>query len=83
LIEYIRTQVVIDNLNKSDFPEERLQAGEKIGERLLGKKLDTNDFKAEATYKNGNINIALQKDIFDHVSHKYCIIYDKNFNAQC
>lgn len=67
LIEYIRTQIVVDNLSGSDFPEDRLKAGEEIGERLLGKKLSTKESKAEATFKNGNITITLQKEIFDHV----------------
>ena len=67
LIEYIKTQIVIDSLNKSEFPDERIKAGEEIGERLLGKKLDVNEAKAEATFKNGSITITLQKEIFDHV----------------
>lgn len=67
LIEYIRTQIVVDNLNRNDFPEDRLKAGEEIGQRLLGNKSDTKETKAEATFKNGNITIALQKEIFDHV----------------
>src|SRR3989338_6932572 len=36
LIEYIRTQIVVDNLSRNDFTEERLNAGIEIGERLLG-----------------------------------------------
>lgn len=40
LIEYIRTQIIIDNLNKTDFPEERLSAGEQIGKKLVGSKIN-------------------------------------------
>lgn len=67
LIEYIRTQIVVDNLNKDDFPDERIKAAEEIGEKLLGGKLDVQEAKAEATFKQGNITITLQKEIFDHV----------------
>lgn len=67
LIEYIKTKIIINSLNKSDFPDERIKVGEEIGERLLGKKLDVNEAKAEATFKNGSITITLQKEIFDHV----------------
>lgn len=67
LIEYIKTQILINNLSKTNFPKERLQTGERIGERLLGERLDSSEFKVAAIYKNGNITIVLQKDIFDHV----------------
>lgn len=67
LIEYIRTQIAIDSFDKSDFPEGRLFAGELIGKRLLDGKIDAQESKAEATYKNGNITIILQNEIFDHV----------------
>lgn len=67
LIEYIRTQILVDGLSNNDFPVERLKAGEEIGEKLLGRKSTTKDTKAEATFKNGNITITLQKEIFDHV----------------
>lgn len=67
LIEYIESQIIIDNLKKEDFPEERLKAGKAVVDRLLGKKADKKENKSEATFKDGNINILLQKDIFDHV----------------
>jgi len=67
LIEYIESQIIIDNLKKEDFPSERLKAGKEVAERLLGKKTEKKENKTEATFKNGNINILLQKDIFDHV----------------
>lgn len=67
LIEYIESQILIDNLSKADFPEERTRAGRKIGEGLLGKKIKEKENKSHATFKSGNINIVLQKDIFDHV----------------
>jgi uncharacterized protein (TIGR02391 family) len=69
LIEYIRTQIVIDSLNRNDFPEDRIKAGEEIGERLLGGNIESKESKAQATYKNGNITITLQKEIFDHVQN--------------
>ncbi|MBU0974378.1 TIGR02391 family protein [Patescibacteria group bacterium] len=79
LIEYIRTQILVDSLSKSDFPEERLVAGGKIGERLLGKKLESQEEKAEVTFKNGNITVTLQKEILDHVQK---LLNDRHyFNA--
>ncbi len=67
LIEYIENQILIDNLKKADFPEDRIKAAQEISERLLGKKAGKKENKSEATFKDGNINIVLQKDIFDHV----------------
>ncbi|GIW67959.1 MAG: hypothetical protein KatS3mg096_827 [Candidatus Parcubacteria bacterium] len=66
LIEYIETQILIDGLNKSDFPSSRIEAARAIAERLLGEKIRVEN-KSQATYKDGNINIELQKDIFNHV----------------
>lgn len=67
LLEYVESQILIDNLKKEDFPEERIKAGKAVAERLSGKKTDKKESKSEATFKDGNINILLQKDIFDHV----------------
>lgn len=66
LIEYIETQILIDGLDKSDFPSSRIKAAKEIAEKLLGERIAEKS-KSQATYKNGNINIELQKDIFDHV----------------
>lgn len=67
LIEYIENQIIIDNIKKEDFPVERIKAGREIGEKFLGEKTDKNENKSKATFKDGNINIILQKDIFGHV----------------
>ena len=67
LIEYIESQILIDNLSRDDFPEERINAGKEIAEKLLGKKIKAVESKSRAVFKNGNINITLQKDVFDHV----------------
>lgn len=67
LIEYIENQIIIDNLKKEDFPAERIKIGKEIGEKFSGKKTDKKENKSQATFKDGNINILLQKDIFDHV----------------
>lgn len=67
LVEYIENQILIDNLKKEDFPTERLNSAKEIGERLSGKKLEKKENKPQATFKDGNITILLQKDIFDHV----------------
>jgi len=67
LIEYIESQILIDNLKRADFPADRINASKKIAENLLEKKFETKDDKSKATFKSGNINITLQKDVFNHV----------------
>lgn len=67
LIEYIENQIIIDNLKRADFPVERIDAGKSMGIKLLGAKPSKKENKSQATFKNGNINIGLQKEIFDHV----------------
>lgn len=67
LIEYIESQILIGELKRNDFPEDRTNAVKGIAEKLLGKKVASKNSESKATFKNGNINISLQKDIFDHV----------------
>ena len=67
LVEYIKSQILIDNLERVDFPVDRIKASQEIAEKLLGKKVKTKETKSKATFKNGNIKITLQKDVFDHV----------------
>lgn len=67
LLEYIENQILIDNLKRADFPDDRIKAAEEIAEKLLGKNAGKKESKSQATFKDGNINILLQKDIFDHV----------------
>lgn len=67
LIEYIEGQILIDNLKRTDFSPDRIDVCGKIAEKLLGKKNGEVKNKPKATFKNGNINITLQKEIFDHV----------------
>jgi len=67
LLEYIKSQILIENLQKTDFPEDRIRAAEEIVKKLSGKKTGKKENKSQATFKDGNINILLQKDIFDHV----------------
>jgi len=66
LIEYIENQIVLDNLTRADFPTDRMTAAKNIGEKQLGTKTKVEN-KSRATFKNGNINITLQKEVFDHV----------------
>jgi len=68
LIEYIESQILLDNLKKEDFPADRMTAAKNIAEKLLGFKLKIEN-KLQATFKNGNINITLQKEVFDHVQN--------------
>ena len=67
LIEYIESQILIDNLERANFPNDKIKASKEIAEKLLGKKVETKETESTATFKNGNINITLQKDVFDHV----------------
>ncbi len=67
LIEYIESQILIDNFKQKDFPIERINAGKKIAEKLFGKKIEQKKSKSKVTFKNGNINITLQKEVFDYV----------------
>ncbi|HOU96883.1 MAG TPA: TIGR02391 family protein [Bacteroidales bacterium] len=67
LISYIETQIVLGNLKREDFPTELVNAGNTIYSRLSGKKIEETESKSLASFKDGNINIILQKDIFDHV----------------
>ena len=78
LIEYIESQILIDNLKRVDFPGDRINAAKTIAEKLLGGRVKE-ESKSQATFKDGNINIVLQKEIFDHVQK---LLNDKHyFNA--
>jgi len=66
LIEYIENQILLDNLKRADFPTDRMTAAKNVGEKLLGTKTKVEN-KSQATFKNGSINITLQKEVFDHV----------------
>ena len=66
LIEYIENQILLDNLKREDFPADRMTAAKNIGEKFLRVKTKVEN-KSQATFKNGNINITLQKEVFDHV----------------
>jgi len=67
LIECIESQILIENLKRDNFPVGRVNAGKEIAERLLGVGIRTKENRTHASLKNGNININLQKEIFDHV----------------
>ena len=66
LIEYIENQILLDNLKQADFPANRMSAAKEIAAKLLGTKA-REETKSQATFKNGNISITLQKEVFDHV----------------
>lgn len=67
LIEYIESQILLGCLKREDFPVELVQAGRNVAENLLGRKVVSKKTQSKATFKNGNISITLQKDVFDHV----------------
>jgi len=62
----VENQILLDNLKRADFPTDRMTAAKNIGEKLLGTKIKVEN-KSQATFNNGNINITLQKEVFDHV----------------
>ncbi len=66
LIDYIKTQILIENFKDKDFPSSRIRAAREIAENLIGEKI-IRESKSQATFIDGNIKIKLQKDIFDHV----------------
>ena len=67
LISYIENQIILGNLKREDFSAELVNAGNSVCLRLLGGKIEEKESKSLASFKDGNINILLQKDIFDHV----------------
>jgi uncharacterized protein (TIGR02391 family) len=67
LINYIESEIAIDNLDRQMFPAERINAGRQVAERLLGERVPESAGKSKATFTNGNITIELQTEIFDHV----------------
>ncbi|MGD9129268.1 MAG: TIGR02391 family protein [Candidatus Woesebacteria bacterium] len=69
LISYIETQILVENLNRDDFPKARVNAGNKIAQRLLGKTTIKEEAALKASFKNGNITITLQDEIFNHVQN--------------
>jgi len=67
LVEYIENQIMLGYLKKDDFSIEIINATKNIAKKLLGENIDVEENKSQATFNNGNINIELQKEIFDHV----------------
>jgi len=68
LIEYIDSQILLRNLEENDFPVGLMTAVKNIGERLVGGIRRTElENKSQAIFKNGDIRITLQKEVFDHV----------------
>lgn len=67
LVEYIETQIALGNLQSSNFPSERLNLCRNVASNLLKNTKTELLFESKATFSNGNINIKLQQDIFDHV----------------
>ncbi|MBP7846058.1 MAG: TIGR02391 family protein [Candidatus Pacebacteria bacterium] len=66
LVEYVQNQILLEKLKKVDFPEDRITAIKSIGEKLSSSKIRVEN-ESKATFKNGNIHIILQKEVFDHV----------------
>ena len=65
LLEYIENEISLGSLEREEFPDDRKNAAKKIAGRLLG--IQVEESKSQATFRDGNINIELQKEIFDHV----------------
>ena len=69
LIDYIRGEISLDNLSRNDFPKERINAAKEIAGRLLGVGGQTmsKQNRSEAIFRNGDISITLQENVFDHI----------------
>lgn len=67
LASYIENHISLGNFKREDFPINRVTSAQEISERLMGIKAKKSVSESQATFKNGNINIELQKEIFDHV----------------
>jgi len=67
LIEYIEQQILIEELDRNNFSNEIVNAARQIAARLTGPQPIKLENTAIATLNDGNINIELQKDIFNHV----------------
>lgn len=65
LIEYIESQILLENLNSSDFTKDLIDEGRKIGQKLFGEK--GIEKISEANFYENTISIILQKEVFDHV----------------
>jgi uncharacterized protein (TIGR02391 family) len=76
LLEYIETQILLGNLDSQSFPEKIKYPAKAIAERLLGTPL-TNENESRIAFKDcDNINIELQKEIFDHIKK---LLNDKHY----
>ncbi len=67
LLQYLESQILLGELKRNEFPIERVNAAKEIAQKLIGINNGKDENKPLATFKNGNINIELQKEIFDHV----------------
>lgn len=67
LIEYIEVEISLGYLKSEDFPASRIEFCKKIANSIIGKTKTEELFVSKASFSSGNINIELQKDIFDHV----------------
>ncbi len=67
LVDYIETHVSLGDFKREDFPSERTTSAREIAQRLSGRKPNKVSDKSKATFRKGNINIELQREIFDHV----------------
>jgi uncharacterized protein (TIGR02391 family) len=66
LIEYIENQILIQNLNVSNFNENLIKKGKEIGQKLFGEDMSIEKI-SEANFLDNTISIVLQKEVFDHV----------------
>jgi uncharacterized protein (TIGR02391 family) len=66
LVEYIESQILLENLSQSDFTQDLINEVKKIGQKFFGG--DTGIEKiSEANFSDSTISIVLQKEVFDHV----------------
>ncbi len=68
LTEYIESHLMMGSFRNEDYPKALIESARDIARGLVSGKDDVIiENKSKATFKNGSINIELQKEIFDHV----------------
>lgn len=68
LTEYIESKLMMGSFRTEDYPKALIESARNISRGLVsGEDKAVVENKSKATFKNGSINIELQKEIFDHV----------------
>jgi len=66
LVEYIKNQIFLGDLNSADFTKNSMNQALIIGEKLFGEEI-TIEKISEASFSDNTISIIVQKEVFHHV----------------